>query len=106
MAAKKTAKKTASKSNPKTRKEVIETQDPKYVIIDGRLCNSKTKRPIPKNEPVFIVRAKDITAVRTLKYYGKLNMQSTDHHLKVLERVKDFVDFASKNPGKMDTPNT
>lgn len=86
--------------------EVIKTQDPKYVIIDGKLCNAVTHKPIPDNEPVFILRAKDNTAAKTLKQYAQNNLGNSDQVMAVMQRLDEFKAFAAENPDAMKTPDT
>lgn len=85
--------------------EFSETQDPKYLIIAGQLCNAFTKEPIPSNEPVFILRAKDIHAYPTLDFYED-KCTDEEHRSKVAGRMVEFDEFKSKNNDLMGEPDT
>ena len=82
------------------------TQDPKYGINEeGKLCNIATGVAIPNDEPVFILRAKDVTAEQTLSYY--LTMTATeDHKQAIMHRREDFKNFRIANPDRMKAPDT
>lgn len=82
------------------------TQDPKYGINDdGVICNIATGAPIPDNEPVFILRAKDVLAEQAIAYY--LTMVATGEHKQAIEhRIGDFRDFRLNNPELMKAPDT
>ena len=82
------------------------TQDPKYGINDeGKICNIATGEAIPDDEPVFILRAKDVTAEQTLSYY--LTMTSTEEHKQAIKhRIDDFKVFRIGNPDRMKAPDT
>ncbi len=82
------------------------TQDPKYSINDaGQICNTATGKPIPKDEPIFILRAQDMTAEQTISYY--LTMVATEEHKQsILRRIFDFKKFRHDNPTKMKAPDT
>ena len=87
-------------------KKIIPTQDPKYGINEyGQICNLETGVPIPPDEPIFILRAKDILAEQTIGYYR--TMISESNHIDAIEhRCADFRRFRNNNPGKMRAPDT
>lgn len=81
-------------------------QEPKYTTgtKDGRLVNRETGKPIPDDEPVFVLRAQDIHAVQLL--YSYLSMvNEPDQAISVSRRITDFMDFARNNPGRMKEPD-
>ena len=88
------------------------TQDPKYNIENGRLTSASTGQPIPDDEPIFILRAKDVHAVDTLMAYharvasGPMDMAASQHCEAVRRRIHDFKQFAKDNPGRMKSPDT
>lgn len=82
------------------------TQDPKYVIISGKICNAKTKEPIPDDEPIMIFRAKDKQALFTLEHYRKNHHYNDDHDKAIGLQILRFADFACQNPDRMKTPDT
>lgn len=83
-------------------------QEPKYEARDGRIYNRATGEPIPEDEPVFILRAKDTTAVTTLidYYITHLKAGNNAHAEAVLARVKDFQRFQARWPQRMKHPDT
>jgi len=85
--------------------DVFKTQDPKYDIHDGLLINSFTGTPIPMDEPVFLIRAKDIQAVPTLYDYLK-RLGNADHVRAVEQRIEEFEQFAATYPQQMKEPDT
>jgi len=79
-------------------------QEPKYdVNEDRRIINRATGRVIPDDEPIFILRARDIHAAAALIYYSKLcNIES---HCDVVNmRIEDFETFAEMFPDRMQEP--
>lgn len=85
--------------------EFFETQDPKYVIIGGMLCNAFTKEPIPEDEPVFILRAKDVHAYGALDHYEDL-CRDQEHRESIAVRMLEFDEFRAGNPDRMNEPDT
>jgi len=82
----------------------MNTQDPKYDIEDGKLVNSSTRKPIPDDEPIFILRAKDKNAVDAIEHYKTL-CNNSEHRRSVAVRVWDFCGFSSENPDRMKEPD-
>lgn len=83
-------------------------QEPKYKI-KGRIVNRQSGQAIPDDEPIFILRARDVTAVELLKKYGDLVKASgcnTEHRTSVQKRVDQFSKFAADNPDRMKVPDT
>lgn len=82
------------------------TQDPKYCIDNnGAICNVATGVPIPADEPIFILRAKDELAAQALAYY--LTMVATEQHKDAVKhRMDDFTAFRLNNPDRMKAPDT
>ena len=79
-------------------------QEPKYGVNEqGRLINRETCNVIPDDEPVFILRGRDIHAVQVMTDY--LNMLSVPGHKNVVrQRIADFQKFRHENPGRMREP--
>ena len=82
------------------------TNDPKYGINEeDQICNIATSKPIPDDEPIFILRAKDELAAQTIAYY--LNMVATEeHNAAVKSRLSDFQQFKRINPERVKMPDT
>ena len=83
-------------------------QEPKYRAEDGRVINRASGEVIPDDEPVFILRARDATAVVTLLHYyqGHRLCQNDQHADAVLQRVRDFQRFQREHPERMKYPDT
>jgi len=61
--------------------------------------------PIPDNEPVFILRAKDVLAEQTIAYY--LTMVSVEQHNEAVKhRRNDFRQIRITYPQLMKAPDT
>ena len=80
------------------------TQDPKYIIIDGQLANAKTREFIPKDEPVFIIRAKDHHAIAALIAYQKLCSSQKQRDC-VQASLSNFYRYSTENPEGMSEPD-
>lgn len=87
----------------------FKTPDPKFdieVTSDGaRLVNAATGEPIPADEPIFIMRAKDRRASATIANYAA-RCKDHDHVLAVEARVGEFDAFAAQHPDRMKEPDT
>lgn len=83
----------------------IPTQDPKYVIIGGKLCNAKTGVSIPADEPIMIFRGKDKTALSIISIYAGACGEGP-HADAVKAQVDRFTHFAHNEPDRMKTPDT
>lgn len=83
-----------------------QAQEPKYTTStkDGRIVNRATGKPIPDDEPVFILRAQDIHAVPLLHAYLSM-VKEIDQAAAVSKRITAFQDFALANPSRMKEPD-
>lgn len=83
-------------------------QEPKYEARGGRIFNRASGEQIPDDEPVFILRARDTTALATLIHYytQHINYQNMDHACAVFGRVKDFQQFQREHPERTKYPDT
>lgn len=80
-------------------------QEPKYnCTMSGHVYNRDTSVMVPDEEPIFIIRAKDIHAVPTLRTYLGL-CTSVEHQLRVKGRIKHFEEFATLHPERMKEPD-
>jgi hypothetical protein len=77
----------------------------KYAIKDNKLVNIETGVFIPEEEPVFILRAKDLNSLAMLEYYKfKIKEGSVLHGL-VSKRIEDFTNFKTLYPELMKVPD-
>ncbi len=75
-----------------------EVQDPKYDFRDGMIVNRETGEPIPPDEPVFVLRAKDKFARIALQAYALEVPQSEVQD--VASRIEAFKLFRQKFPSR------
>ena len=85
------------------------TQEPKYNAVkckdECRLQNRQSGELIPDDEPIFILRARDIHAILMLEGYAT-NIIERDHRIAVQGRIEDFREFAANHPERMKEPDT
>lgn len=72
----------------------------KYRIVQGRLQNVETGILIPLNEPLFLLRAKDIVSVDVLVFY-LANHEGQSIVPAVQSRLDAFVVWRRENPEKI-----
>lgn len=80
-------------------------QEPKYNVDINGIYNRQTKKVIPEEEPIFVLRASDKHAVKVLKYYEKL-VSNGEHTIAIKNRLKDFIGFSKVYPNRMKEPDT
>lgn len=85
---------------------MLTTQEPKYdVNKDGRLVNRFSGEVIPDDEPVFVLRARDMKAAQAILDYGD-SCSDKEHREVVHGRYHDFMAFAKNHPERMKEPDT
>lgn len=83
-------------------------QEPKYKI-KGSITNRQSGNAIPDDEPIFILRARDISAVATLEKYRQeveAAGSPTEHLQAVQLRVEQFRKWAQEHPDRMKVTDT
>lgn len=87
---------------------MLKSQEPKYdVDANGRLVNRATGIAIPDDEPVFVLRAKDKHAVKTLMRYADMCGDGDPRHIDVVhQRLTDFIRFSEEHPERMHEPDS
>ena len=84
-----------------------EYQEPKYGIRDNKLTSRQTGHPVPDDEPVFILRARDPYAQRAIMaYHDLVPKESTEHREAVKTRAAQFANWAALHPDRMKEPDT
>lgn len=71
------------------------------------IFKTSSSEVVPRNEPLFLFRARDYLAVPLLEHYRKMCELDgcTDYQLRLLdEQIADFKRFAENNPNKMKQP--
>lgn len=88
---------------------LTEQQEPKYKVctLTGTLLNRTTGVPIPSDEPLFIMRAKDVMATRAMhEYRDAVKVISPAAHVElVTRRIREFRAWQKANPGKVKNPD-
>jgi hypothetical protein len=80
-------------------------QEPKYEIKDGKLVNRQSGEAIPDDEPVFILRARDVHAVSLLQRYCGLVKDETQKEA-AHRRCSQFSNWAALHRDRMKEPDT
>lgn len=83
-------------------------QSPKYTTSqkDGRIVVRATGKPIPDDEPIFILRARDLSAEGALETYFQSIDMGTPHEHAVRLVIRAFEAFAAKHKDRMKEPDT
>jgi hypothetical protein len=79
----------------------------RFHIADGRLVKTSNGEPIPEDEPVIVLRARDHLAVPLLRIYRELAVLDgcNDWFLGEIDRdQKAFEAFAADHPDRMKQP--
>ena len=82
---------------------MADLQDRKFDFSTGKLVNRASGEPIPDDEPVFILRARDRHALAAIQFYKEL--VEVDHHAQAIqETIEAFEQFAAEHPDRMKEP--
>jgi hypothetical protein len=79
-------------------------QEPKYTIENNKLV-SRQSGPVPDDEPLFILRARDIYAAKTIQDYAA-KLPNGEHKNAVAIRAEQFQNWAMEHPERMHEPDT
>lgn len=75
---------------------------------DGYLVKTSNGQRVPEDEPVFILRGRDILAAATIHHYaGLMAGQDADVGMRMFELgevVHDFLEFKRNHPERMKQP--
>ena len=71
----------------------------------GQLVNRQSGTPIPDDEPVFILRARDQWAGGTIDFY-RGQCRDENQRAAVTLRMQQFDDYARKYPERMKEPDS
>lgn len=95
--------------DPKYQIEVIHVQKPGAAtgVTEpcARLVNKASGKPIPFDEPVFILRGQDYRAALAIQQYANATVTEDAHHKAVVGRLDEFVAFAQDHPTRMKWPD-
>jgi len=78
-----------------------------HIDEEYRLVKTSNGQPLPDDEPVVVLRARDRLAVPTLKFYHLLAMSNgcNDWFLeRILPMLERFRAFAEQHPERMKQP--
>lgn len=76
----------------------------KFTAKDGALVFLKTGKAIPEDEPVFILRASDTTALSVLRVYQSSIRPLEEDWKGVQQVMNDFTAFRQAHPERMLPP--
>lgn len=83
-------------------------RDNKYHIADGQLIKTSNGQPVPDEEPVFILRARDALAITTLEVYKQLAEEDgtvpEEHINGVQEKIDAFRQFRVQYYDRIKAP--
>ncbi len=79
-------------------------QEPKYDAVDGRLVNRITGKPIPDDEPVFILRAQDRKALAALRHYRD-DCEYPEQKAAIDKRIDEFTEYQKAHPDRVKEPD-
>ena len=77
----------------------------KFEIKNGQLVFRSTGEAIPEDEPVFVLRGCDKTALGMLKIYQSSMRPVTDNWKGVQKVMDDFTKFRQENRIRMKPPD-
>jgi hypothetical protein len=80
-------------------------QERKYDAVDGRIVNRVTGKPIPDDEPIFILRAKDVRSTVALLAYQDMCEDET-HKSIITQRIDDFACWQDENSEQVREPDS
>lgn len=81
-------------------------QEPKYEAKNNRIYNRASGEVIPDDEPIFILRARDLYSQNAIQHYLEVISSGTDHEKAVENRLLDFQRFSKVHPERMKYPDT
>src|SRR4051812_15814985 len=82
-------------------------QEPKYTTDGSAIINRASGEAIPADEPVFVLRARDVHALKALHgYHDAIAGGDREHVVIVRSRILDFARFAREYPDRMKEPDT
>jgi hypothetical protein len=91
---------------------ITSRQESKYQVCreTGRIVNRETGEAIPDDEPIIILRAKDVHAAPTIRRYVDLvnearGSKPSVHMDSCFGRYQSFVEFARAHPQRMKQPD-
>lgn len=80
-------------------------QEPKYEIKGGKLVNRQSGEAIPDDEPVFILRARDVHAAGAIMNYATM-VKNREHKEAANMRAAQFNNWRSLHHDRMKEPDS
>jgi hypothetical protein len=80
-------------------------QEPKYDVTAAGIVNRQSGEVIPHEEPILILRARDIHAIKTLEFYAD-QVKNKFHESVIGVRIAHFTNFKMNYPERMKEPDT
>ena len=75
-----------------------------FYIINDELCLARTGEPVPCDEPVFVLRARDKKALGTLRVHQAVFSPSSEEWRVMQNTIEDFTRFRDDYPNEMGKP--
>ena len=75
-----------------------------FETVDGWLFSTRTNESVPEDEPVFILRGRDLKALSTIRSYQSTFSPMHEHWKATQKVLNDFGEFREQNPEKMSEP--
>lgn len=78
------------------------------VSTNGEIYKKSNNEIVPKDEPLFLLRGRDLIAVEYLADYARLSEKrgcNAYHFLKLGETTAGFIKFKNKHPERMKMPS-
>lgn len=83
--------------------------DSKFAVsIDGQIFKKSNDEIVPKDEPLFLLRGRDVLAVKLLMAYVELSKEAgcnAYHFFKLGDTMADFLRFKKEYPERMKMPS-
>lgn len=83
--------------------------DNKFSIDGDEIRNTRTGEAIPRDEPVFLLRARDYLAVNVLTSYLAYAQEdgcSRAHLQGIADTIQEFSEFQAAHPERMKQPGS
>jgi len=80
------------------------TQDPNYIILDGKLANAHTREIVPDDVPILIIQGCDNNAIAVASFYANI-CKNSSYRLSIHDRINHFYHFSINNHERMIEPD-
>jgi hypothetical protein len=77
--------------------------------IHGEIYKKSNEEFVPDDEPLFLLRARDMLSLNLLHHYKSISISNdcNDYHFENLDKtIEEFVKFKKEHPERMKMPST